>query len=226
MRAYRTVMATALLAMCSGGAWAQTSYTFNSPPLTTVISDGSTCSIGDCGINHANTDRITGTVTLGPTLPANFNGNLVPYLVSYSFTDGHRTIASSDTLSRINDFTGTTNASGVVTGISFNVQRRWNAAIGTGTTNPNARLNMLRYYSGPGALAAINAYCTAWNSEVCTTVNWDSHSEVSAGSGVASVSAMSAAPVPTLTEWAMIALTSLLALFGAAHAIRSGRTRA
>lgn len=205
--------------LCAASAHAQTTYDFVSPPLTTSISEATACVIGDCGVVRTPTDRITGVVTVSESLPDNgYISDIRPYLLAWSFSDGHQTVASDDPLAVIHDFSGQV-VDGALTEISFQVQRRWNVTIGTGDSDSNARLNALRYYGGPGALSVVNGYCTNWSAEVCTSLSFDAQTSAVSGGGAADLTARiesEPAPIPTLSEWAMIGLISLLAAIGAA----------
>jgi len=193
----------ALLATAS--VFAATTYTYTGPTYTTV-SGAFTTSM-----------RITGSFTTATPLVPNLAGvDITGQVTSYSFSDGVNTYTSSDANARIYQFTVATDANGMISwaGILLEV---WE----NGTSPHVAGDNFSYMGTGEGDQAIDTLPCTVVGvSPYSAVADACIDATESSGLGSATVGALgswtggqiAATSIPTLSEWGMIILSSLLAL--------------
>lgn len=208
--------------------WAAT-YSYNGANYTN-ITNHTTSALGSVG-NYLNSMKVTGTFTTAAPLAANLDlNNVTAQITGYSFSDGLTAFASSDPNIRLlENFSVSTNASGQITAINVVVER-WQAGAA-----PHALSDRPDYlmFNGASVIGVHNVRCatigvsSAGTADSCVTPNNDSNtSEASAIAGgawsgpIAGGGGGGVATVPTLSEWGMIVLASVMAMFGIAHTRR------
>ena len=198
-------------------------FTYTSGALNTASTiSHTTCTLGSCA-DFNNTMHATGSITT-TALPANqSNLNPQPYLTAFTFFDGITTYNSADPNVRAN-WTVDTDASGNITFVNA-IFQRWQS--GSAPHSAGARIDMLRI-NGP-AIGWHNRSCLTLGStgfpqnvaDYCISDTPDSNSSygdyatanwtVSAGPPAATTS------VPTLSEWGLMILSTLLGIFAVTH---------
>jgi hypothetical protein len=226
----KRLLTTLLPGLLASNVWAAT-YTYTGATYTS-LTNHTTAALGSVG-NYLNTMKVTGTLTTAGPLAANLAGaNVTAQVTAYSFSDGLATFANSDGNTRLfNNFTVSTDAAGHITSLDVLITR-WQSG---GT--PHVVTNRMEYIliSGGGNNVYHNDRCDAVGSspvgvaDTCTSDTADSNSSsaaaVGAGTWVGPVAGGggSVAAVPTLSEWALLALVSLMAMFGIARTRRRQR---
>lgn len=183
--------------------------------------------------NFLTTHNVSGTFTTAGPLPANANNQEIGSTVtSYSFANGLDTVASTDTNARLNSLRISTDASGNITNVNSMQAVQW-------TTGPIPHDNTSRFnavtLAGANGAGTHNSACQTLgtgNSGVADTCVQAVINDTSRSTGLNSPVSYSmaqtppvtgtAAPVPTMSEWALLLMTSLLGLFGAARLRRKG----
>ncbi|WP_374036029.1 IPTL-CTERM sorting domain-containing protein [Brevundimonas staleyi] len=219
MHAAAILFALLLVNLSVGQAAAQTTrYVLTSEDYTAVLNTAATpCDLAPCPTLTTNM-KAQGSITFSAPLAPNLSSTSIPtsQVVAYHFEDGVTTYDKSDSRSRNPYVIVTTDGAGVVTDFSI-AFHRWNVAPGTGDVTGRLAFLDLRPTS-VNVLA--NSPCTAGP----TTSAFNGETDICAGLGfgddtVASQNIGGAvsfvlapiAPVPTLTEWAMILLGLMLA---------------
>lgn len=192
-----------------------------------TTSPASTCA------NFLPTQNVSGTFTTSGALPASANNvEIGSTVTSYSFTSGLDTVASTDTNARLNSLRVTTDASGNITGINMQAVQ-WTTGSAPHTTAN--RLNAVTL-SGTNGAGIHNSGCqvTGTGSSgvadtclVTTAAGTDTSRSTAVNSPVSYAAAQppvvsSPAPVPTVSEWGLILMASLLSLVGIARLRRTG----
>ena len=200
----------ALLATAS--AFAATTYTYTGPAYTLVTG------------TYTTSMQITGSFTTAAPLAPNLSDvDITGQVTSYSFSDGVNTYTNSDINARIFAFKVSTDASGTITYWGI-VLKLWESG-----TSPHSTGDKISFMST--MLSTVwGANDRAYDEITCITVGDSSYSGVSdvciveaAGSWLGSATvnatgswtsqtAATATSIPTLSEWGMIILSSLLAL--------------
>lgn len=223
----KRLLTTLLTWLVATNVWAEI-YSYNGANYTS-ITNHTTSALGSVG-NYLNTMKITGTLTTAGPLAANLGGaNITAQVTSYSFSDGLTTFSSADSSTRLlQHFVASTNASGQITGLDMAIGR-WQTGAAPHALSDRPDYLML---NGASAIGVHNVRCSvigvslAGAADSCFTPNSDSNtSEASAvaggvWSGPIVGGGGSVAAVPTLSEWGVFALASLMAMFGIAHTRR------
>ena len=179
--------------------------------------------------NFVSTNNVSGTFTTSGALPANAsNVDIGSTVTSYSFANGLDTIASTDTNARLNSLRISTDASGNVTNVNSMQAVQW-------TTGPVPHNNTSRFnavtLAGANGAGTHNSACQTLgtgNSGVADTCLSAVVTDTSRSTGLNSPVSYSmaqtpppvtgtAAPIPTVSEWGLILMASLLGLFGIAR---------
>ncbi len=240
-RAVTALAGVALLSMSAAGhAVAQAVYSVESGTYSAVNDMGGVCSIGPCS-PYSMADKVTGTFTLAtPFAPNLTNFDFGPSLKSYSFDDGAVLYSSTNPRARIGEATVSTDASGNITAyrLVFEVLH------GAGSTYPvndyadlEARFSYFLYEGGFAVAGRNNYVClirggssAASGPGTCLPTNGapgndiDSSSRFTSGATPVTpvLASFTPAPIPTMTEWAMILFGVMLA-GGAAMMIQRRR---
>jgi len=157
--------------------------------------------------------RVSGSFTTATPLAANLPGtNVASQITAYSFTDGLTTYASTDVNTYGGTFTVATDATGAVTLALINVGQ-WQA----GPHTTSGRINRFSILATGMTLAYNNNPCAAAPTTATCTNGVATDSNSSTAQSPATANAWTTTPdavttVPTLSEWGMIILSSLLAL--------------
>lgn len=196
-------------------------YEFSSPPYGPApvgyMNFSPPCTHGSyCG-NYDATMRVTGNfTTAAPLAPNLVNAEIYSQVVSYRFEDGITLYEPSYAGNRVQRFRVSTNAAGQITGSDIIIMQWQN---GVSPHAINSRFNVISVVAAPLAVGGllINANCDAVGpgplvvDDCVSATSDDDTSFASAPSGTWTVRAESV-PVPTLSEWATISLSGLLAL--------------
>jgi len=233
----------ALAGLClSPGVWA-TTYSYTGPLYTSTTDFTPPCGTGPCA-DYALGQRISGQFTTAAPLPPNLvSPDAHASVTSYSFTDGVNTYSSSDPNTRFSIFAISTDVAGNIIAASSEVQiQLWQS--GSNPHTAGARAAVFDACSGScGGLGGDHVD----NNFICTSVqvsgggggNIDADT-CAGGSGDPSTSAASvtagstgtwstlapqqSSSIPTLSEWALILLSLLVAGFAVrALSLRSRR---
>ncbi len=201
-------------------ALAATTYSFSGSPYNSINNYTPSCSIGPCADYPAGSTVSGQFTTANPLAPNLVNAVISGLITSYSFSDGINTYSNTNPNARIFDFTVNTDANGNIN-FSSNINLQlWQTGSGSHTVADRVAVIQI---AGAGI-------ANAYNNEACQGV------ATSANTGVADTcivptstpnatsSATASSPVgvwtkatvpnsiPTLSEWGMIVLASLLAL--------------
>lgn len=136
-------------------AFATATYSFTGPPFATFLGSGYTTAM-----------RVTGSFTTLAPLPANMpNSNIASQVMSYSFSDGVNTIASSDPRSVVALFYATTDGAGQITSAANIALQRWTTTPGVGN-----RYDAIKISSTGGGLSGGlgNAQCALLGGSICS----------------------------------------------------------
>ncbi len=222
-------------------AAAQAVYSIQSGTYSAVNNSGP-CVIGPCS-SYAMSDTVSGTFTVtAPFAPNLTNFDIGPDIQAFSFDDGAVAYESSNPRARIANALISTDATGAITDYRLVFQ----VLHGTGSTYPvatdsdvEARFSYFLYEGGFAAAGRNNYVClirrgdsAASGPGTCGSDNSvvDSYPDGSSRwtSGATPTTPVLVSytppPVPTLTEWAMIGLTGLMALGGAVFVQRRRHT--
>jgi hypothetical protein len=195
----------------------------------TNITNHSTSALGSVG-NYLNTMRVTGTLTTTGPLAANLaSANVTAQITAYSFSDGLATFANSDSNTRLfNNFIVSTDAAGHITALEVAITRWQSGGAPHAISN---RMEWILISSGQTNVYH-NERCDAIGissvgvADTCTSDTADSNSSsaaaIGAGTWVGPVvgGGSGVAAVPTLSEWGMLVLVSLMAMLGIASTQR------
>ena len=119
-------------------AFATATYTFTGPPFDDFFGSGYTAAM-----------RVTGSFTTLAPLPANMpNSNIWAQVISYSFSDGVNTIASSDPKAVVGRFYATTDGAGRITSAANISVDRWATTPGVGNRYDSIRISSTGLSSG------------------------------------------------------------------------------
>jgi hypothetical protein len=209
-----------LIAFALLGAQAQAvTYAVTSTSNYTSVTDyTSPCTTGPC-TNYTTSESISGSFDVPTALAPNLsNADIHAAVTAYSFTDGINTYASTDPSVRTSVFRLSTDGSGNITvATTLILVERWLTG-----TSPHAVNDRIAIVSIGGALAFTrhNLFCTGVGPsgtgmpDSCYQASQDT--STSSASGAALTMAAQAAPavvnVPTLSEWGMLILSTLLAV--------------
>jgi len=191
----------ALLATAS--AFAATTYTYTGPAYTTATGTFTTSM------------NVTGSFTTATPLAPNFSGDITGQISSYSFSDGLHTYTSSDANGRIYQFLISTDPSGSINAWQITVEA-W-----LSPTSPHSvgdLFNFVQTLSSVGDFGYDTIPCTdvgvspAGVADTCIGASLGTEAGTASGANGSWTRQTSATSIPTLSEWGMITLASLLAL--------------
>jgi hypothetical protein len=198
----RKLLLSVLMLFFSAANWAAT-YIYQGNNYSTII----------VGTTYSTSMHISGSFTTANPLPANLSStdigptgsNLVQ---SWSFNDGVNTYTPANSYIVQIGFTVTTDSSGNISQYSIGI---------FSPLPPHALgdpISGIAVTSSDGVAAATGAPCLDLSDSTCIAANGASATGGFAISvpGTFSLAATSATPIPALTEWGMIILSSLLAL--------------
>jgi hypothetical protein len=210
MKKYLVLLAAALL---QAGAWAAT-YTFTGPTYSTAnITNFTSCpgGSGDCGA-YTTAMSQEGWLTIAAPLPGNLNGEDITALVTaFSFSDGLTTYASNDPEVGLANVAATT--TGGVLEISL-VLQRWQMPAPHVAGDHFDAMAVMNFGGSHNALCTAlsntqgNAYCaTASAGNVYSSWLASAPGGVWTATGLPPVAFTA---VPTLGEWGLLLLASLM----------------
>lgn len=218
MKAIFAVYCYVVLMLFGSSAYAATYTVSPSGNYTSKADFTAPCAAGTCA-NFSLAMNVSGTFNV-PTLAANLvNSEIGATLTSFSFNDGINTYSSADPAVRIGRFQVTTNASGALTSANILVEK-WL----TGAT-PHTTADYFSLFSISGSSVAQvyhNTRCAGLGTAPSGVTDFcvinSSGTQLSEAQG-ATVSysgggaPVAATPVPTLNEYALMLLASLMAGF-------------
>lgn len=225
------VAAACVLASAGTAAAQATTYTFQSPLYTTITNSGG-CTVGECATYTA-AQRATVALTFAAPLAPNLtNADVSALVTTFTADDGIRTTTGPSAQSAISETRATTDGAGTVTDFLVWIQRTPGPPYPVNTpADPNSRASYV-YLDVAGGTTDVwgNALCVVRGApsvgsppHTCTLMVADADESEAGATGVITVSAAPAvAPVPTLSEWAMI-LFALMLAGGAALMIQRRR---
>lgn len=176
--------------------------------------------------NFLGSHHVTGTFTTAGPLPASAtNLEIGSTVTSYSFSSGLDTVASGDANARLSSLRISTDASGNITSIDLLQAVLWVTGVAPHTTADRYSAVAI---GGSSGTSSHNSGCQTvgpGNSGVTDTclnaVLGDTSRSTANGAplsvAMAAVPASAAAPIPTLSEWGLILMTSLMGMFGVAR---------
>ena len=223
------------IGLAAGTAAAQTTYVYSGSPYAT-FTNVTTCEAGPCA-DFMPGMRISGSFqTAAPLAPNLSSADIAPQITTFDFSHGLTVFDRADPNVRLIRANATTDAAGAITALEFTLQRWLTAtpaaqcetvgACNPGPplgvviqpyTNPNTKFDGIQIRtSQPSAYGERNKTCvergTAPSGEVnscllfVTTDPGDSRAD-----SMLQLPLGAPAPVPTLSEWAMILFGTLLA---------------
>lgn len=218
-------MKTIFISLCcaaatffSAGVKAATYNVTSTGNYTTTSNFTAPCAVGTCA-NYTSAMNVSGTFDV-PTLAPNLtNSNIATTVTAFSFNDGVNTYASTDPNVRKYQFVVTTNASGVLTSARVLVEKWLTGA------RPHTAADYFSFVLINGAsvnLVVNNTKCSIigiggdGDVDACISNGGGTQQGTAEGATVAySVGAPpAAASIPTLNEYALLLLASLVAGFG------------
>ena len=221
-----------LAGLCfSAGVLAATTYTYTGGQYTSFTNFTAPCASGPCQ-NYLAGSSINGSFTTGTALAAGLtNANVYPSVTGFSFTDGINTYSSADVNARVWEFIVSTGPSGNISAFQILVQL-WRTG-----SSPHSTADRFSYIliTSPGGVNAENnqpcgntvGVSVAGVPDTCIVSNGPDASSsrgqtASVGTWVGGAIGPVIPPattIPTLSDWAMIVLSLLLAAF-AVYALR------
>ncbi|AVS78315.1 hypothetical protein C8234_09735 [Paracidovorax avenae] len=220
-----------LVAMAAAGASFGATVNVNSTGNYGTLENYTNCTSTPASLcaNFLTTHNISGSFTTSGALPANAsNVEVGSTVTAYSLASGLDTIASTDANSRLNSLRISTDASGNITAINTMIVVQWV----TGSA-PHTNANRINAVTLVGAVTASthNSGCTTVGTgasgvaDTCLVAVLTDTSRSTARNAPYSVSMAqqppvnggSAAPIPTVSEWGLILMASLLGFFGIAR---------
>lgn len=240
----------AILWLTATPAAAQVVYYVTGAPYT-AVANSTACPAGDCSTTYTTQQRLSGTVTFFGPLDPNLNvqtSDVGQMIDDFNLSDGQNTyrLMTPDGMNFtpnivINAAAVSTNASGVITAFEFKIDRTNGTPFSvSAVASPDVQTRVASIYFSsvhPLVLAQNNARCTLRGASSTATQSGNlrgcqnSVPVASEGAANATSSAVTMsltpppAPVPTLSEWALILLGGLL-MAGATLTIHRRRTAA
>jgi len=194
-------------------------FTYTSGALDTATNfNHSTCALGSCA-DFNNTMHATGSITTTPLPASQTSLDPSPYLTSFTFFDGVTTYSSADPNVRAR-WTVDTDAFGNIASIYGNFQR-WQA--GSAPHGASDRFDNLtifgpaHYYHNYDCNSVGTSAAPQNVPDFCVGVTFDSNSSYGEYAtanwmGGAGPGAAAATSVPTLSEWGLMILSTLMAV--------------
>jgi hypothetical protein len=196
----------------------------------TSLDPNTTCTVGPCS-NFTTAMRVAGSFdTHGPLEPNLVLANLAPLATSFAFQDGLHVYVSGDPNVRIGALRVSTDGTGQITGwvVAFLRWRSAGAAHAIGD-----RYDFFQSLDGLVTSADDNGFCelvatdSSGVADNCTSTEDDTNTSsalTTVDGGWTSLEGQAGAPagIPTLSEWALIALAGALAAAGGLLLRRAG----
>lgn len=203
-------------------------YYVRSTPYDSV-GNFTACPLGGCTANYATSQRLNGTITFVAPLAANLADDDVDMQIdSFSISDGQNTYTDAQFF--INVFVQSarvsTDGAGNLTAFEFKFDKTNGTPYGVGSyTDPKARVSYIWFSSAPApgmVVVASNSTCQTRGDNVGGNTGgagcmmaWDTANQGTSSANATGVTMSltppAPAPVPTMSEWAMILLGVLLA---------------
>ncbi|WCM94772.1 IPTL-CTERM sorting domain-containing protein [Acidovorax sp. NCPPB 2350] len=178
--------------------------------------------------NFLTTHNVSGTFTTTGALPASANNlEIGSTVTSYSFTSGLDTVASTDTNARLNSLRISTDASGNITNVNLmqavlwltgsaphSTANRFSAVVvvgSNGTSTHNSGCNTL----GTGNSGVTDTCLVSVVTD--TSRSTANNSPLSVAMATTPTPTTTATAIPTVSEWGLILMASLLGMFGIAR---------
>jgi hypothetical protein len=158
--------------------------------------------------------NVTGSFTTATPLAPNFSGDITGQIASYSFSDGLHTYTSSDANGRVYQFVISTDPSGSINAWQITVEA-WQTPA---PHNVGDYFNFVQTLSSTADFGYDTIPCTevgvspAGVADTCIGATLGTESASASGASGSWTRQTSATSIPTLSEWGMITLASLLAL--------------
>jgi len=214
--------AATLMLLASPALAQETRWVFRSSPYD-MVSNSPACSIGECS-TYTTSQRVEVTLTFAAPPPPNLGfTERSASIQSYTISDGVRTVTGPSATTSINAVQYATNGLGNPIAWYISVARTPGPPYAVvDPLDPNARVTLIHmgpsYTPGANAITYNNMICqdrstTAQvaNPNNCGTAFGDGSTSVASASGPMTLTVQRAAPIPTMSEWAMILLAVLLA---------------
>jgi len=186
---------------------ANTIYTFTGPTYTS-ISNYASCSAPNCSTYTASM-RTTGSFTVSSPLQPNLSmSDISPQVLSWSFNDGANTISSSGRSAWSPSIKISTDSNGYIISSIINLSN-WQTTAGV-----NKYLNRVLIGTGGGASNSAYLCNEIINSTECGIVSSNPSSSQALyntdGAWVSSTTPIPSNPIPTMSEWAQIAMMLII----------------
>lgn len=222
------ISALALWAAAGAATAQSTTYEIESPTYVS-LTNAPACTLAEC-FNYTSAMRVQGTITFAAPLAPNLTlADVGPQVTGFSLNDGVRTYAPGPNINLHSAFV-TTNGTGTVTAFRFIVQKLTGPPFQEGITDdPNSYISAVAVVQN-SATASNNRQCvtrgagpsaaslsTAAGS--CTASQSDNQTSLATVGAPVTFQVAAPAPVPTLSEWAFLALCLLLATVGGLMAV-------
>jgi hypothetical protein len=219
------LLASLLALFLSSNLWAQaTVYSYTGAVFTDFQNFTPPCATGPCANFPAGT-RARGQFTTAAPLANNLShANIFPQVTSYSFTDGLNGYSNTNPNVRVFAFYVSTDASGnmaLTVGDGISLQLWQTGASPHVIGNRFALLNI--YSSGSGGinnnLCAMVGTSPIGTPDVCTLQTSDASISLGfvVGAGTWSNALVPLAPIPTISDWALVLLSLGLAGLACVH---------
>lgn len=206
-----------LFFLCSVGvANAQVTYTATVGNYTSLGDYTSCTGVVPCA-NYTTAMKQTGSFTVAAALAPNLaSADVTGSVTSYSFSDGINTYSNTNPDDRILAFVVATDASGNITGSTIYFEKWLSGTNGSHAPLDKVagmQLGVTSFHNAPCYTLGVSPFSGV--QEVC--INFDPNDPaasfaVSPAVSWASSAATAPTPVPTLSEWAMVIMGSLMAL--------------
>lgn len=221
----KTLSATAL-ALATGTSFGATVNVTSTGNYATITNYTVCTTPAALCANFLGTHNVSGTFTTAGALPVSaVNVEIGSTVTSYSFASGLDTVASSDANARLNSLRISTDASGNITSINLLQAVLWMTGAAPHTTADRFTAIVI---AGASGTATHNSGCQTTGTgnsgvlDTCLVSTVADTSRSTANSAPVSVAmaaapASAAAPIPTLSEWGLILMASLMGMFGVAR---------
>ncbi|WP_298162545.1 hypothetical protein [Brevundimonas sp.] len=222
------ISALALWAAAGAATAQSTTYTIESPTYASVAA-APACTLSEC-FNYTTAMKVQGTITFAAPLAPNLTLSDVGLQVTgFNLNDGVRTYTPGPNIN-LHTAAVTTNGAGTVTAFRFIVQKLTGPPFQAGVTDdPNSYISYvavlqnsavgynnrlcLTRSDGPSAAALTGANGS------CSASQTDNQTSLGSVSGPVTFQVAAPTPVPTLSEWAFLALCLILATVGGLMAV-------
>lgn len=222
----RKILLGTVLALAAGTSFGAT-VNINSTGNYASLQNYTNCTTTPASLcaNYLTTNNVTGTFTTAGNLPASAsNLEIGSTVTSYSFSSGLDTVASTDPNARLNTLRISTDASGNITNVNLMQAVLWMTGTAPHTTADRFAAVIV---SGATSTSTHNSGCqntgtgNSGATDTCLTSTVTDTSRSTANNAPVSyamaAAAVTASPIPTVSEWGLILMASLLGMFGIAR---------